>query len=152
MIKIQIDKIEMVPVEKLKPHPKNPNQHDQSQIEMLAKQYEHQGMRTAIIVEPTTFQIVSGHARHLAALRAGLKEVPVSFQAFDSEEQLYAFMVADNSSSKWSDLDLSQIHLDLAELEPFDIDLLAIQNFEFEPEPQKDKKPGKTCPNCGESI
>jgi len=66
----------------------------------------------------------------MAALKMGLKEVPVSYQDYESDEQEYADVQADNAIASWSELDLSGINLDIQDLGPdFDIDLLGIKNF-----------------------
>lgn len=130
---IKIKDIQIIPIEQLKPNPKNRNHHPQEQIDMLAKHYEAHGMRTPLIVSNRSGLIVAGHGRFLAAKRAGLKELPVSFQDFESEELEYAFGIADNGLSQWSEIDLSSIHRDLPEFEPFDLDLLGLKDFQLEP-------------------
>lgn len=66
-----------------------------------------------------------------------MEVVPAMFQDFETEEQEYAAGVSDNSVASWAELDLKGIHLDLGELGPFDLDLLGIKDFQFEPDPEK---------------
>lgn len=121
---------ELTDPNKLKNHPKNRNKHGQDQIERLAEIYKYQGIRHPIIVSKKTGLIVAGHGRKLAAIRAGIKEFPVVYQDFESDEQEYAFIQSDNAIALWADLDLSLINNDIQDLGPdFDIDLLAIKNF-----------------------
>lgn len=125
----------------LKDHPKNRNKHGSDQIERLAALYEYQGIRHPIIVSKLTGFIVAGHGRKLAAIRAGIKEMPVVYQDFASDEQEYAFVQSDNAVALWAELDLSSINADLADLGPeFDIDMLGIKNFtlDFEEKDIKD--------------
>lgn len=118
----------------LKDHPKNRNKHGSDQIERLAKLYQYHGIRHPIVVSNRSKCIVAGHGRKLAAIRAGVKEVPVVYQDFDSDEAEYAFIQADNAIALWADLDLSGINSDLGDLGPdFDIDMLGIKNFVIEP-------------------
>lgn len=144
---------ELVNPKKLKDHPKNRNKHGSDQIERLAKLYEYHGVRHPIIVSKRSGFIVAGHGRKLAAIRAGVKEVPVVYQDFDSDEAEYAFIQADNAIALWADLDLSGINADLGDLGPdFDIDMLGIKNFKVD---MNDKGKGKKqaiCPHCGEEI
>jgi len=143
----------------LKNHPKNRNKHGQDQIERLAELYEYQGVRHPIIVSKLSGFIVAGHGRKLAAIRAGLKEMPVVYQDFDNDEQEYAFIQSDNAVALWAELDLSGINTDLADLGPdFDIDMLGIKNFsldlseaEFNPDLEDDDKKSepKSCPHFG---
>ncbi len=143
-------------------HPKNPNKHGQDQIDRLAELYKFHGIRHPIIVSKKTNFIVAGHGRKLAAIRAGLKQVPVVYQSFEDIDQEYAFMVADNAVALWSDLDLSSINLNIENLGPdFDIKMLGLKNFKLDPSEKKDKDGSKElnpddfnnqtheCPKCG---
>jgi len=123
----------MLPLEELKPSPRNPNEHPQKQVERLAKILEYQGMRYPIKVSKLSGCITSGHGR-LAALKfMGIKEAPVVFQDYDDADQEYADIVADNSIASWSELDFSGINTELATFDPgFDLDLLGIENFEID--------------------
>lgn len=129
-MEIKAKEIKIVPTSSLIKNPKNRNHHPQDQIERLAETYKYQGMRTPIVVSNQSGFIVAGNGRYLAAIRAGLKELPVSFQDFDSPEQEYAFGIADNGLGAWAELDLSAINTDLADLGPdFNLDMLGIKNF-----------------------
>lgn len=156
--------IEYVDINKLIPHPDNPNKHSADQIKRLASIIKYQNWRLPIIVSVNTGYVVSGHGRLQAAKQLKLKEVPVSYQDFLSTEQEYAFLVSDNAIASWAELDLSAINSVIPDLGPdFDIDLLGLQNFtiipEFEPGTEEEqgkldeKKPVITqCPNCGECF
>lgn len=129
-IKIHCKYDELVGPKSLKDHPKNRNKHDKDQIERLAKLYEYHGIRHPIIVSSRSGCIVAGHGRKAAAIKAGLKEMPVVYQSFDTDEAEYAFIQADNAIALWAELDLSGINDDIGDLGPdFDIDLLGIKNF-----------------------
>ena len=115
---------------KLKNHPKNRNKHPQAQIDRLAELYKYHGIRHPIIVSKKTGFVVAGHGRKLAAIRAGIKEYPVVYQDFTSDEAEYAFIQADNAIAFWAELDLAGINTDMADLGPdFNIEMLAIENF-----------------------
>jgi DNA modification methylase len=134
----------LVPVSKLTPHPKNRNQHSKEQVERLAKILKYQGWRYPIKISNQTGFITSGHGRLYAAIENGWKEVPVNFQDYESDDQEYADLQADNSIASWAELDLSGINSDIGDLGPdFDIDLLGIKDFVLEPadklEPQCDE-------------
>jgi hypothetical protein len=121
---------QLVPITDLHPHPKNRNSHPQEQITRLARILEYQGWRYPIKVSKLSGFITSGHGRLEAAKAAGWAEVPVNYQDYESEEQEYADLQADNSIASWAELDLSGINADLADLGPdFDIDLLGLKNF-----------------------
>lgn len=125
---------ELIDPRTLKDHPKNRNKHSADQIERLAKLYSYHGVRHPIIVSNKSHCIVAGHGRKLAAIKAGIKEMPVVFQDFDTTEAEYAFIQADNAIALWAELDLSAINMDIGDLGPnFDIDLLGIKDFVIEP-------------------
>lgn len=132
--KIRMKGVEMVAVADLKRHPKNPNHHSPDQVERLAQIIEYQGWRYAIKVSRLSGYITAGHGRLDAALLRGWTHVPVSYQEYESVEQEYADLVADNSIAEWSELDLSLINSYLPDLGPdFDIDMLGLKSFEIDP-------------------
>jgi DNA modification methylase len=136
---------ELINPSKLKNHPKNRNKHGQDQVERLAELYKYHGIRHPIIVSNLSKCIVAGHGRKLAAIRAGIKEMPVVYQDFESADAEYAFIQSDNAIALWAELDLSGINSDLADLGPdFDINMLGIRDFtldmsekEFEGDPDE---------------
>jgi ParB-like chromosome segregation protein Spo0J len=69
----------LVPTDTLQPNPRNPNQHPDSQITLLAKVITAQGWRSPITVSKRSGLIVRGHGRYAAALRLGTPEVPVDY-------------------------------------------------------------------------
>lgn len=122
--------IEWIEIDKLRPHPKNRNQHSEEQIKRLSELIQYQGWRVPIIVSKRSGFIVAGHGRLSAAKQLNQTRVPVHYQDFESEEQEYAFLTSDNAIAAWSELDLAAINVDIQELGPdFDIDLLGIRNF-----------------------
>lgn len=132
-IKIDPTKLVLLPVDQLKPHPKNRNKHSEYQIDRLCSLIKYQGFRQPIIVSNQSGFIVVGHGRLEAAKKLTMSHVPVIFQDFDSEEQEYAFCVSDNAIAAWSELDLSGINSDIPDLGPaFDIEMLGIKNFSLD--------------------
>lgn len=135
-MQIQAKDIQLVKIETLKPHPKNMHKHSKDQIDRLCKLIEYQGFRNPIIVQKGTDLIVAGHGRILAAKKLKIKEVPVIYQEFESEAQLYSYIVSDNAIGKdsWATLDLSMINTEMLDFGPdFDIDMLGIKDFVIEP-------------------
>lgn len=102
----------MVSLAQLKPHPKNPNRHDQTQVDLLAKIIQHQGWRSPITVSERSGFIVAGHARRLAAAKLGLAKVPVDYQSFRNEAEELAHLAGDNRIAELAEMD----SVDLAEL------------------------------------
>lgn len=132
-MKVRCTHDELVSISKLKAHPKNHNKHPEDQIKRLAQILEYQGWRYPVKVSKQSGFITSGHGRIEAAKLNGWKKVPVNFQDYESEEQEYADVQADNAISNWAMLDLSLINADLGDLGPdFEIDLLGIKNFSLD--------------------
>jgi hypothetical protein len=160
-IEIHQDQIEVVSIDKLTKRPNNRNFHKQTQIDNLAEIYKFQGFRNPIIVSKRSGWIVCGHGRYLAAIRAGMKEVPVIYQDYSSDDQEYAHHVADNAVALQAELDLSGIQADIPNLSvDFDLDMLGIKNFVldvsgsgFDPsDTVESDKEQKRCPHCGEEL
>lgn len=134
MMEIKSKEIEMVPVSELIHHPKNMNEHSDDQINRLVKLIEYQGFRNPLVVQRGTNLVVAGNGRLMAARKIGLSYVPVTYQEFDSEAQLYAYMTSDNAIASWAHLDLSKVNTEMLDLGPdFDIDMLGIKDFVLEP-------------------
>lgn len=97
------DKI--VDVATLVPNPKNPNQHPDSQIQLLGRIIRQTGWRQPITVSNRSGFIVKGHGRLSAALLEGVKEVPVDYQNYANEAEEYADLVADNRIAELAEID-----------------------------------------------
>src|SRR5208283_1131518 len=122
----------LIDVKVLKPHPKNRNKHSKDQIDRLCKILDYQGWRYPIKVSKRSGYITSGHGRLMAAKKMGLKEVPVSYQDYKSDDQEYADVQSDNAIASWAELDLEGINLDVSSMPEFDVDLLGIKGFEID--------------------
>ena len=132
-IKLHTGDVILVDIGLLKPRDGNRNHHPDDQIERLSAVYKYQGFRNPIIVSKQSGQIVCGTGRFMAAVKAGLKQVPVIYQDYDSSEQEYAHHVADNSLGVWSELDFAGINTDIPDLGPdFDIDMLGLRDFKID--------------------
>lgn len=155
---------EIVEVNRLEPHPHNPNKHTQEQIERLAKIINYQGQRSPIIVWKQTNQVVVGHGRLEAMKHLGWDKVAVDWQEFEDYEQMYSHMTADNAIGEWSALDLKDINNMFTDFGPeFDVDLLGLKDFHVEPldkieapkldDLDDDEEDDEIeCPNCGERF
>jgi hypothetical protein len=147
-MRIHCEHTELKDPKELKQHPKNRNKHSPEQIDRLCKILAYQGWRYPIKVSKRSGFITSGHGRLMAAMKMCMKEVPVTIQDYDSDEQEYADVQADNAIASWSELDLSGINFDIGELGPgFDIDLLGIKNFKVDAAEKEEKE--LICPSCG---
>ncbi len=124
----------VVPIPELKLHPKNRNVHPQEQLDRLAKILDYQGWRYPVKVSKRSGYVTSGHGRIEAAKINKWHQIPVSFQEYESDEQEYADLTADNAIASWAELDLSGINTDLPAFGPeLDIDMLGLRGFLVDP-------------------
>ncbi len=118
----------------LKPHPKNPNTHPESQIELLAKIIKEQGWRNPIVVSRRSGFITKGHGRLAAAKLAGLEVAPVDYQDYASEKEELADMIADNRIAELAEADRSMLRELAEQLDDgaFDMDLTGFDHDALE--------------------
>ncbi|MDF2572054.1 MAG: hypothetical protein K0R55_3658 [Sporomusa sp.] len=96
---------ELMDVVRLVPNPRNPNQHGNKQIELLAKIIKSQGWRAPITVSNRSGFVVRGHGRLLAAQSLGVGQVPVDRQDYATEAEEWADLIADNRIAELSQVD-----------------------------------------------
>lgn len=141
-------KIQMMELKKLVPYANNPRNNEKA-VDAVAESIKQFGFRNPIIVDPGMV-IISGHTRRLAAMKLGLKTVPVYIAADMTEQQKKAFRIADNRVAElatWDkellkneiadiiDVNLSDFGFDLDELKAIQRESLGISVHR--------------CPKCG---
>ncbi len=104
-IKICCTYSDLVNINELVEHPKNPNRHPDKQISMLAKIIEAQGFRRPIVVSKRSGYVIVGHGRLQAAHLLEMSVVPVDYQDYKTEAAEYADMVADNKIAELAEFD-----------------------------------------------
>ncbi|MFZ4672569.1 MAG: ParB N-terminal domain-containing protein [Flavobacterium sp.] len=149
-MEIKATSIVMVPINKIIPNDKNNNIHTEEQKRYARKIFDYQGFRAPLLISNRTGKLVAGHLRLEIAKEKGVKELPCMFQDFDSEEQEYAHLTADNALAAQSSLDFGQINTDILEFGPFDIELLGIKDFVIEPLEGKFPELESGEPDCQE--
>jgi hypothetical protein len=113
--------IEMRPIESITPYDKNPRVNDPG-VDAVAASIKEFGFRQPIVVDEQNVIIV-GHTRYKAALKLGLKMVPVHVARGLTPAQAKAYRLADNQTASLSQWDDSLLPLELAELQAMDFDL-----------------------------
>ena len=111
----------IVDVAKLVPNPKNPNQHPDSQIQLLGRIIRQTGWRQPITVSKRSGFIVKGHGRLSAALLEGIKEAPVDYQNYTNDAEEYADLVADNRIAELAETDSKLLADILADIDTGEI-------------------------------
>lgn len=123
----------MVAISEIKEHPRNPNHHDREQIEILANTIKATGWRAPIGVSSRSGFIIRGHGRFAAAKALGLTEVPVDYQAYDSESQELADLLADNKIADLGQIDYQGISSVLKDIPPDQQLFSGFRDFEIAP-------------------
>jgi hypothetical protein len=119
------ERIELWPIEKLRPYERNPRTHSEAQVDQIAASMIEFGWTNPILIDENA-GILAGHGRLLAARKLGLAEVPVIRFEHLSEAQKRAYLIADNQlalQAGWSEELLAQ-ELALLRDESFDLDLV----------------------------
>lgn len=124
---------------------KNTNGHPESQINYLCKLIEYQGFRNPLVVQKGTNIVVAGNGRLVAAKKLGMTHVPVSYQEFDNEAQMFAYMVSDNKIAEQAVHDDQKMFDEIKLLPDLNLEMLGIPDFKlpevFEPQCDEDAVP-----------
>jgi hypothetical protein len=123
MIQIHCAHTRIADVSELKPHPANPNRHPASQIELLAKIIQGNGWRAPVVISKRSGFVTKGHGRIEAAKLAGIQQIPVDEQAYDSEAEEIADLIADNKIAELAELDEKAVAELLEQLDTGEIDM-----------------------------
>jgi ParB-like chromosome segregation protein Spo0J len=70
------DRIELWPIDRLRPYERNPRTHSETQVDQLAASMVEFGWTNPILIDEKA-GILAGHGRPLAPRKLGLTEVPV---------------------------------------------------------------------------
>ena len=114
-------RIEQWEIDRIKPYDKNPRRNDKA-VEAVAKSIREFGFRQPIVVDSGGV-IVVGHTRYKAALKLGLKTVPVHVAADLSPQQARAYRLADNRTAETAEWDVDLLPIELGELRGDGVDL-----------------------------
>ena len=114
-------KVETRPLAEIKPYEKNPRINDAA-IDAVAASIQQFGWRQPIVVDDAGV-IVVGHTRYKAALKLGLKTVPVHVAADLTPQQARAYRLADNRSAENAEWDIDLLPIELGELRDGGADL-----------------------------
>lgn len=105
--------IEVKPLEWLKPFAKNPRIHSTTQVKQLAAAIRRWGW-TIPVLALADGTIVAGHGRVLAARALKMKACPVIIAEGWSEEDVHAYVIADNKLTEAADWNKELLALELS--------------------------------------
>jgi ParB-like chromosome segregation protein Spo0J len=104
------ERIELWPIDRLRPYERNPRTHSEAQVDQIAASIVEFGWTNPVLVDERG-GILAGHGRLLAARKLGLAEVPVICFEHLSEVQKRAYILADNQialQAGWDDALLAE--------------------------------------------
>ena len=91
----QIRPVSAVPLDQIKPHPRNPRTHSKRQIRQIADSIHAVGFTAPLLIDETG-TLLAGHGRLEAARMLGLMSVPVIVIDGLTEPRKRALLLADN--------------------------------------------------------
>jgi DNA modification methylase len=101
--------------DKLVPNPQNALTHDKKQIDQIAASIRQFGFTNSILVDKNNI-IVAGQGRLLAAIELGLNKVPTVRLEDLSEDDVRAYMLADNKLARLAKWDNELLAIELQHL------------------------------------
>ncbi len=110
-----------LPIEQLKPDPRNTRVHNKKQVRQIASSIESFGFNVPILIDGGN-NVVAGHGRILAAKLLGLAEVPTVRLDHLTGAQRRAFAIADNRLTEIASWDNRLLGETLKELASVDLD------------------------------
>ena len=125
-------RIELWPVDRLRPYERNARTHSPEQVAQIAASIVEFGFTNPILVDSSD-GIIAGHGRLSAAQELGLKTVPVVVLDHLSERQRKAYILADNQlalNAGW-DTDLLREELQDLAAQDFDLSLIGFSDDEL---------------------
>src|SRR5690606_1183211 len=101
IMRILNQSVELVSLDKLRPHPKNPRQGD---VGAIHESIEHNGFYGVVVAQRSTGYILAGNHRYMAAEHAGATAIPVAWVDVDDDAAL-RILLADNRTNDLASYD-----------------------------------------------
>src|SRR5205809_6596917 len=114
-------KVQLRPITSIRLYDRNPRRNDCA-VDAVAASIREFGFRQPIVVDRKG-TIIVGHTRYKAALKLGLKKVPVHVAKDLTPAQIKAYRLADNKTAELADWDHDRLVEELLELEKRAFDL-----------------------------
>lgn len=125
-------RIELWPLDRLKPYERNARTHDAAQVAKIAASITEFGFTNPILVDSAD-GIIAGHGRLMAAKELGLADVPVIVLDHLTDAQRRAYILADNRLALDAGWDNDMLAAELADLQAdgFDLGLTGFSDDEI---------------------
>ena len=119
------------PIDTIVPHPSNARIHSRHQISQLSRSIEKFGFANPILVDHKN-TIIAGHCRFAAARSLGMDRVPTIRLENLSEDEIRAYILADNKLAERAGWDKEILAIELQHLMTLESDLdISITGFEI---------------------
>jgi DNA modification methylase len=115
--------VAVVPIGELTTYSNHTRSHSKTKITKLAKLINEFGFLIPVLIDADKKELITGHARLLAAQKLGLSEVPTITVEHLNSAQIKAFRIADNKIMEGSEWNMEALKSELLELEDLDFDL-----------------------------
>ena len=127
--------IKPVAITMLKPYERNARTHSDKQIQQIANSIKEFGFLNPVMIDGN-HRIMAGHGRVEAAKRLGMKEVPTICTTHLTEEQIRAYILADNKIAQNAGWDQEILTIELQHLssidESFDVEITGFSTPEID--------------------
>ena len=113
--------VKTVPIDSIRPYDKNPRKNDAG-VDKVAASIKEFGFQQPIVADKDGVIIV-GHTRFKAAIKMGLKEIPVLFATELNAAQVQAYRLADNKTNEFSEWDMDLLLGEIGDLQKQNFDM-----------------------------
>lgn len=130
---MHLPKEDLCPVERLTPYANNARTHSKKQIRQIAESIRRFGFTNPVLIADDN-TIVAGHGRIEAAKLIGMSEVPVRRLSHLSQNEVRAYILADNKLAENAGWDRDLLAIEMQGLIDlvFDIELLGFSTTEID--------------------
>jgi len=150
--------VETVPIDSLKPDPRNARTHGERNLSAIAASLQRFGQRRPLVVTRSGLIVAGNGTWEAARDRLNWTEIAVTRFPSDDANEVRAFALADNRTAELAAWDTVQLAEDLGDLAEagWNMELLgfdAIEPAEFGPadpdDTRLDQREPTECPSCG---
>jgi DNA modification methylase len=156
---VVIERIELWNIDQLQLWEGNPREHSEEQIDQIAASFNECGVNGPVAAINPQGKIIVGEARYRAAVKLGLKQVPVVVLRHLNEAEQRRYRIADNQLAQNSSWNEERLRAELATLveEALSLDLIGFAEQELarllaSPELQKGKTDEDDVPDSAPTI
>src|SRR5262245_13239908 len=126
-------RIELLPVESLRPYSRNARTHSKKQIRQIANSIQRFGFCNPVLIDDQG-QIIAGHGRVEAAKLLGIAEVPTVRLSHLGDAEKRAYILADNRLAQKAGWDREILAIELQALVAlnFEVELTGFETTEID--------------------